>query len=160
MRIIMYVVSLVPMGQSRKTSTTWNFNQKPHILYWIQTKLRLTYPCLTCRTTAFISPCRPMHDLILLHNSSAQISTWMTLTSLSNRGGWPKCKIQFSLAPSSRITSACCNALNGDYRYWCGHLQSSKANEREILSSYQILKVWNLNVKNSHLQTVRVYKHD
>ena len=57
---------------------------------------------------AAMSPCNA--TVLLTSNSSAQISTWITLTSGENLGGFPKCKIQFSRAPRRRITSAFCNA--------------------------------------------------
>ena len=38
------------------------------------------------------------------------MSTWIKVALEAKRGGFPKCRIQFSRAPSKRITSAFCSA--------------------------------------------------
>ena len=52
-------------------------------------------------------PCRrrraPTSVGTLVDSCSAEMSSWMTRTSGLKRGGRPKCMIQFSRAPSSRI---------------------------------------------------------
>ena len=52
----------------------------------------------------------PLTVLDLVPISSGSMSIWITLTFGSQRGGRPKCMIQFSRAPISSTTSVFCSA--------------------------------------------------
>lgn len=88
--------------------TISSFHQTPFLS-------KVNFLCLrafiSCSTVVPMSAWMATADVTELCNSSAQMSTWMTLTLLWKRGGLPKCNIQLSLAPSSKTTSHCCRAV-------------------------------------------------
>lgn len=61
-------------------------------------------------TVSFMSPISLETDSTLWLISYAWMSAWITFTFLLKRGAYPKCKIQFNLAPKSITTSAYFNA--------------------------------------------------
>ena len=103
-----YITTVMPKSYSYSCSKFILIKLKLQPLKKMTCKIKAFELTMKSCTVAAMSPCSA--TVLLTSNSSAQISTWIILTSGENLGGFPKCKIQFSRAPRRRMTSAFCNA--------------------------------------------------